>query len=444
MLSVLALGCTDAHGRGDDAAMADAGPSVDAPSADTRRVDANAPDANAVLATTARYIEDGQPREGAWVIFGDAEGEIVEVVRTDAEGFAASLLFEAGMVTAVDARGVPRFFEVRTGILRGDALRFGRNDHPGTFVRGNLVIAEPFAGASRYRISGRDVALGEPLNIDDFYRNAEIGFIAEAFDTSGRVIAQSWIQGPLSEGETRTFAAWGESVRIPVTVSGAGSRDVTLFVAVGDSYRRASTNGPGDAMLVPMELLGRASRIVVTADDRRSWARRSTLTEAPITVTLGPSTLCGNAFALDVGPRPHISIPQTQGDQTSVIVVANVAAGGRLLGHRSNWWISVDPTHAASVRLPAIPVEVGDYVESAIASIIVYSTGWEDPSVMGFEEARTTGGPADRSFGNNVRVGPDDEVFSCDRDSNFMASDRDRDGLPDANDPCPDDRNDDC
>ena len=323
-LCLLAMGCTGTHTLSNDAA-GDAGVLVDAPSEDTRRVDANAPDANAELATTARYWEDGRPVEDAFVIFGNAEGDIVEVVRTGADGRASSLLFEAGIVTAVDARGYPRFFEVRTGILRGDALVFGRNADPGTFVRNSLVITEPFPGAVRYRIGHREVAIGEPLSIDDYYPSGVGGFTAEALDASGRVIAQSWLERRLTEG-TPTFVGWGESVTIPVSVSGAPSADVTLYVDVANTYRR----------------------------------------------------------------------------------------------------------------------EVGEYVESAIATMIVYGTGWDDPAVMGFEEARTTQGPADDTFGHNVRVGPDGEVFTCTRTSNFMAADRDEDGLPDTNDPCSDDRDDAC
>lgn len=436
------MGCTGTHTLSNDAA-GDAGALVDAPSEDTRRVDANAPDANAELATTARYMEDGRPVEDAFVIFGNAEGNIVEVVRTDSNGRASSLLFEAGVVTAVDAGGYPRFFEVRTGILRGDALVFGRNAHPGTFVRNSLVITEPFPGAVRYRIGHREVAIGEPLSIDDYYPSGVGGFTAEALDASGRVIAQSWLERRLTEG-TPTFVSWGESVTIPVSVSGDASADVTLYVDVANTYRRAATLGPGGVMVVPAELIGRRSRVVATFEDGRSWSRRGILSTAPITVTFGPAMLCGNTFALDVGPRPRILVPETQGDQTSVVVVANLAGGGRLGGHRSNWWISVDPSRTSTVRLPEIPIEVGEYVESAIATMIVYGTGWDDPDVMGFEQARTTQGPADDTFGHNVRVGPDGEVFTCTRTSNFMAADRDEDGLPDANDPCPDDRDDAC
>lgn len=442
-LCLLTMGCTDTHILSDDAA-GDAGAPVDARTEDSRRVDANAPDANAELATIARYWEDGRPVADAFVIFGNAEGDIVEVVRTGSDGRASSLRFEAGTVTAVDARNSPRFFEVRTGILRGDVLVFGRNDHPGNFSRGNLVIAEPFPGAVRYRIAHRDVTIGEPLDVDDFYRGNSVGFTAEAIDASNRVIAQSWIEGGLRGGETRTFAAWGESVAIPVSIRGAPYADVTLYVAVEDSYRRAATLGPGGVMMVPAELIGRRSRVVATFADGRSWSRRGILSTAPIAVTPGPAMLCGNTFALDVGPRPRILVPETQGDQTSVIVVANIAGGGRLGGHRSNWWISVDPAHASTVRLPEIPSEVGEYVESAIATMLVYGTGWDDPAVMGFAEARTTLGPADDTFGHNVRVGPDGEVFTCTRTSNFMAADRDEDGLPDTNDPCPDDRDDGC
>ncbi len=445
LAQALCAGCSDTHGIANgmaDASAADA--AVDA-SVDARvtRPDANA-DANAPLAaTTATYLVDDVPVGDAWVIFGDVDGEVVEVARTDAEGRASSLRFEEGIVTAVGP-GWPPLFEVRTEVRRGDALRFGQsNRFSPPFVRVNLVANEPFAGAVRYRIAGSDAVLGVPVPFNDFATEGRIGVLAEALDASGSVVAQSWLETTPSEGATLTFPEWGTSEHIAVERGGTDS--IVLQVAVAGTYRRVSVV-VGDIMHVPSELLGRPARIVATTSESgsRAWDRRATLTTDPIVITLGPSTLCGTAYATSPGPRPTLEIPPTSGDQTSVLVVANSSAAGRLSGHRSVWWISTNPAFRQAVRLPAIPAEFTDYQATALAELRIYTTGREASATSGFEQARTTLGPVGAHYDNGIRVTPDSLDVSCTRSATATQPDSDRDGLPDASDPCPRDSDDNC
>lgn len=355
---------------------------------------ADRPDSAAPALVTV--FDDGTPYPDRWVVFHDADGNVVTVAQSDRAGKVSAAIPDGGMVTVAYGSSVQHLRTI-VGVRPGDSVVVGEAEDEGhgstTVVRARVRLPGPRADATRYTLSAgvaeTDVpSPSEPLTLSILDRFIADGgkptdagpskprfrLLAEALAANRDPIAFTfaWGEAPLTgAGEVDvTLPAWSTRYRPFTTLlvnppPGLSSVRGELGIVTSASNRfirpgRAAPIGAETALRfqVPEPLgddIALRLELAWSGSDKGVIARRQhaeALTRVNLAIELLPRVSSAMVSPSKDPARPIVrwTVADGAAPADATVVRLKWPASGE-----HEWTIVLPPNHRDPVRLPALP-----------------------------------------------------------------------------------------
>ncbi len=373
--------------------------------------------AGAALVTV---FDDGVPYADRWIVFHNAQGNVLSFAKSDAAGKVSGLVPDGGMVTVAYGSSVQHLRTI-VGVKPGESIIVGEAEDEGAWgnavARARVTFPGPRPGAARYTLSA-GVAETEvpkpagPVTISVMDRFTEAARTEDGKDAGGRRRFRVLGEAIGSDGEPLGFAfAWAEvqrpsddraksdkpdavDVKLPawsttyrpitalVTNAPAGlstaRADLGVVTASANRFVRPSRSTPiGQStslrFLVPEPLgddIAFRLELAWEADDKAVIARRRRA-EASIRVDLGVEMLPRVSAAMiertndPARPSVHWTVasdrsPAPAPADATVLRLKWPASG------EHEWTIVLPPTQRDPFRLPTLPPVLREWRPDAL------------------------------------------------------------------------------
>jgi hypothetical protein len=356
--------------------------------------DRRAPPALLQQPVTVRLFDDGAPLAGRWVVFHDAEGEVLSAARSGPDGAATGQVPRGGMVTVAQGNSVRRLVTF-TGVEPGDAIVVGEPEDEGGAGRavGMARVSVPgeFPGAAAY---GFDLGVGTtPADahaaprvpvLQRFLDGDRFRVLAEARDARGEPVAYAfnWAAAPRANAPDAEvqLGAWRtdfRAVSFVVVDAPAGVSKVSAELALveGEHERFArgrreveARRGATMRFAVPGPL-GRAGAFRLAVDyeggpDRATLAQhvRDLPAEVPVDLRAKLLPRVSDAVVDQAAERPTARWRVGDGAAAADATLVQVAWPET----REHVWTVVAPPGASRAKLPALPAVLSAWRPGAL------------------------------------------------------------------------------
>lgn len=334
--------------------------------------------------------DEGAPIAERWVVFHDADGEVLDARRSGVDGKAAGEVPRGGMITVAHGDSLHALLTF-SGVEPGDAIVVGEKDEEEgvatTAFAARITPPGPLAGAARYTVS---LGVGEtalpdpaaPVELPVLSRFVEkdgrFKVLAEALDATGEPLAFAFARAPAppDAGAARAaevrLGAWTRAWRpldlvlVHPPSGSVAEAKLSIFAKDEDRFdrrpRRVELGAATARVTFPVPPgLGTEGRIelAVTRDgSRRTIVRREASLSPVTTIDLG-ATLLPSVTAVRLEPTGAPDRPAIAWDVDGDPAGADAAiAHASWPATREHVWTVVAPPGARRVRLPALPPEL--------------------------------------------------------------------------------------
>jgi hypothetical protein len=338
---------------------------------------------------TVAVFDDGTPQIDRWVVFQDADGNVITSSRSDASGKASANVPDGSIVTVAYGTSVQHLVTVM-GVQRGETIVIGEAEDEGeagkTVATANVRLASARTDAVRHTVTlgvaqtevrEPSEALAMPvlerfLVEDPAKHEHRFRVLAEAIGKDGAPVAFAFTWGALAGADAGAvdvpLPSWSTAYRpfaVELANPPSGAPTVTGELAIiageGSRFERRAVRGTANAtlrFLVPEPLVGdAATRLEVGwegSSDRTVLTRR------------GKETRLRIDLASELLPRVSAAEIERSADTTRPVVRWSVAGDVsksdaivvRLAWPKTRehiWTIVAPPTTRPGLRPPALP-----------------------------------------------------------------------------------------